>query len=428
MTLSDLIISCHNHVNAPSESIILPMIEVALNGNVVLCQEIFRKVGLVVMNSVDTDSILLLDCEIDIVQRVFSVAIPQIRKLKEQKLKKRLPLKTRERIMEGILAFSTVGPMTNMSIFVEIMRCVIPLVALSRGNEISVTIFAQKIVTHFAEVHKCQPYELMSRARKEISKCIVQCALKEFRQIGEKQVNLCAKFIEKMKYIGKFRCYFVKFFYPPLMELIVPHLREEETHYRFLLSAMASACNDAKETEHTLLEEFIMYYFPTLLLDYQADTVSKCLRFLKIWYEFDAMFAAKQQEQRILNEAICRLNDRQEKVLRFLPLLCKWDEESSKTLSTGYGKSVPRSELQDLLNKRLLGFFIHLDTKLQSRIETVRSKEKIVQSFTTLMNLMGKSKITPVRSKVYKTLYSATKDAPQLHIVLYDAWKEFAAK
>lgn len=434
LTLSNLITTVHNHVRAPSAAVIIPMIDVAFSGHTLLCEEIFRKVGKIVADMAATNSTDDKNAtgeELVIAQKIFSSAIPQLCTRSDAlNRRNRLPLRTREKIIKGILAFSNVGTIKSMSIFLEIFKCIIPIVAQTRGNENSVTILSQNIVAHFAEVHNCQPHELMTRVRYDISKCVLKSALNAFYIKGwsehhhqnHHRLAMCVKFIERLKYIGKFRLSFERYFFPPLMELIVPKI--QESHYQFILTSLAS---HMKDTELIVLQEYIMNYFPTLLLDRSSEQITSCLSFLKNYYGFDAMFAAKQQEQRILNETLCRLADREEKVLRFLSHLCKWDDQSSKLLfNQGTANKMHRSEIQEVLSQRLLGFFIHLDTKLQSRLETVETKQRIIRSFTALLKLMGSKRINPVRSKVYKTLYSAAKEGVEYHEVLYDAWKEFA--
>lgn len=83
---------------------------------------------------------------------------------------------------------------------------------------------------------------------------------------------------------------------------------------------------------------------------------------------------------------------------------------------------------QDILSRHLMGFFVFVDTKLHSRMECVKRKRRILQSFTILIELMGKSRITANRTKVYATLNSLFCLGPDFVDLLLESWKVFAAK
>jgi hypothetical protein len=53
-----------------------------------------------------------------------------------------------------------------------------------------------------------------------------------------------------------------------------------------------------------------------------------------------------------------------------------------------------------------MGFFVFVDTKLHSRLESIKTKARILQSFTALIDLMGKSRMTANRTKVNKYIFN----------------------
>lgn len=48
----------------------------------------------------------------------------------------------------------------------------------------------------------------------------------------------------------------------------------------------------------------------------------------------------------------------------------------------------------------LMGFFVFVDTKLHSRKESVTRKRRILASFTSLIDVIGRTRITDSRTKV----------------------------
>ncbi|ODN03482.1 Serine/threonine-protein kinase atr [Orchesella cincta] len=419
--LSDLIVRFASHSEKSSTQVTLPFMHVVVTGKVDLSENVFQKIGVLLTQVGNLNN----PCEyrLGLAQQIFTslrrlmVNSTSNRKISTNKLSK---------VLKGFFQLATYP--LSLSVFVELVKCIVFF--LSQTDKSEVTILCQKIVAKYASVYQCQPFDLIVRIRQDLSREIIKVATKAFFVPPESRdyyvnVQQCADFLARLFLLGEFRYgkMFISYYYPAMLEKMVPKL-PTRYGYRFLLSAMAS---HSKQIEQAVLQDWVMLYYPTLLLDHNSETVSTCLQFLKNHYGFVAIFAAKQQEQRILNEALCRLSDQREKLLRCLPHLCKFDEDSSQMMyNAGTSKAMSILEIQELLSKRLLGFFLHLDTKLQSRIETVESKKKILRSFTSLLDLMKEKKITPLRSKVYKTLSSMTKEGPEYFKELFDAWKVFA--
>ncbi|CAL8133853.1 unnamed protein product [Orchesella dallaii] len=419
--LSDLIIRFSSHMEKPTAAAVLAFIPVVVHGKVDLSEKVFGNIG----ELLSEDDCLNNPCEyrLGVAQQMFASLH---RLMVKSANKRKISTGRLSKTLKGFFKF--VAYPLSRSIFVELVKCMVFF--LTQTDKSEMTILCQKIVAKYASVHQCQPFDLISRVRQGISREIIKVAIKAFYVPPESPnhyMNLqkCSDFLARLFLLGEFRYakMFINYYYPAMLEKIVPKLHRLPG-YRFLLSAMA---NHANEIEQSVLQDWVMLYYPTLLLDHNSETVCQCLQFLKSHYGFVAIFAAKQQEQRILNEALCRLSDQRDKLLRCLPHLCKFDEDSSQLMFTsGITKAMSISEIQELLSKRLLGFFLHLDTKLQSRIETGESKKKILKSFACLIDLMKEKKITPLRSKVYKTLNSMMKEGPEYFKELFDAWKAFA--
>lgn len=421
LQLSDLIERCHIHSQHTSATVAVAMMEVAFNGKILVCEEIFRKIGKTLVATQASKPEGECQYQQEAAQKIFGDAV--FSRLLKKKKEHQIP-GTHTKILKGILNLAGTGLM-SLSVCTEIVKCMIVFLIDVAPNE-SVLTICSEIISKFSELHKCAPRDLLSRIRNELCPRIVSVATKAYygssiTSSEDERVGKCTDFVSRLKFIGNFRRLeiFIGYMYPTLMEHLVPKLHNEPS-YQFFLTVLSK---HAKETELRLLQDHVTKYLPTLLLDYGLETIRRCIEFLRQSYNFDVMFGARQEEQRMANEAMCRLDDRKKKVISFLSQLCK-EEPTSNVLSQLTNKTI---EAQDLLNNKFFGFFIHLDTKVQSKVEPVEEKKKILLAFASLIKLMSTTKIAESRFKVYKTLNTVLHEGVPLYKELFQCWVAFSA-